>query len=94
MGLISNNLSNINSSLGMYEDGMRQENLNADLIENSSPHNCFSCVYCGESHSYEHCPYSTTNFYVRDEFTIDQTCFDYSFCPSESFEQQESLNPH
>ena len=91
MGLISDQLSYINSSLC---DGMRQENVNAGWIENSSTHNYFSCVYCGESHSYEHCPYSTTSYSVRNEFTMDQTYFDYSFCPSESFEQQESLNPY
>jgi len=91
MGLISDQLSYINSSL---YDGMRQENINAGWIENSSPHNYFSCIYCGESHFYEHCPYSTTSYSVRDEFTIDQTYFDYSICSSESFEQQESLNPY
>ena len=91
-----NRLSNLCSLLEKHVDEMRQENINAGWNENvdSSPYNFFSCVYCGESHLYEHCPYSTIGHYERDDFTRKQTCFDNSFYPSGSLEQQESLDPH
>ena len=53
-----------------------------------------SCIYCGGNHSFEHCSYSTTSHFMRDDFTRNQTCFDNSFCPSEGFEQQNFRDPY